>query len=1109
MKKKLKLFLCLLPVILHHLAWPPSVRASCELPLTSHIENVTALTALLPGDVRGVLAVDIHSLLAGDSAARIAGLLNNNMGDPALRRPFSTMGNLAENIDLTDVMKTALLVQTTDASEGLFLLARLGCDTIEEVTQGPELTFAATYGTGNHAVYLDLNGSNICLLAGGVLVAGSPAAVQSVLDVVDGTASAGDAAIVPFSSVLQNGSAFSFVYALPAMFSSTITADRSLRGAKVVSGSLDFAGTAVSGSVSFHMDNASTFVDNYNELDSASGDAPLVLEAPVARELGRVTVTIPSTPICKSADALITSRNPLKKLFPAMTAFDYAEDVFDPGNKPWLDFIVSSEADGDGLPGSVFIRWEFKDQAAIDAFEANELPAGFRLAPIRFLESDDAPAYFFLLNIYNSAGPIVNGARAEWDVFVYPADGDPRPRYLCVEALAEAVSADSVNGLTPPEPVSHKFAGNWIVSDVGIADQDVETTVFSSFFPRPLLFPESARFTKEMAIGNDYIYWGNGVLDRGLYNATTYNYDAAFVPVVITFDDTRWKQYITDIPTYAVYYLNTLEYIISPWWNLDTPYLDITPEWLSDLYDFKNNGNYLTLMRDAVRATFRGEDTALLRFTVDNTTPAVYYNFQVTDPGALSAALDLPSGYRLAKTGFFANGSAEDYYLTLAIYEIEDAVEGLRAEWRVYVDDGSGRAKTMVIDWLTEEAALDPVDLIHLPGRVTHTLAESTLHTLLASETIDFEASFTTQDSTENFLSLNWIETGDFVCRMNGACDKLFYDAETLDVPVHLPDTVTISKLSTPWNPYINTTPSTVFYRDNDQEYAVKPWHNVKVVVEEAPPDPIADGTHVITGTGTLVGQTNPAVDSTYTYFGAGILSDNELYFTIDQLIENALGKSHIITSGSFDLTTGQGTSTAESCTGPALMCAEVDPVIGTPAATSDYTAKNLDASNSDCITWEVNFSLDVAGFGKADSTSGFAAALGTNCTDSDGDGYFAEGGCCGTVDCDDGDPDTFPGAAENCDDGKDNDCDGSVNEGCDCPAEQLLGRKDPRLRTLRRFRDEILHDSAFGTAVVDLYNEKSNALAGLIEDSPAMRAFFKGLLTTLLPVMEIILNEP
>jgi hypothetical protein len=49
-------------------------------------------------------------------------------------------------------------------------------------------------------------------------------------------------------------------------------------------------------------------------------------------------------------------------------------------------------------------------------------------------------------------------------------------------------------------------------------------------------------------------------------------------------------------------------------------------------------------------------------------------------------------------------------------------------------------------------------------------------------------------------------------------------------------------------------------------------------------------------------------------------------------------------------------------------------------------------------------------------------------CTDLDGDGYSIDGGPCGQVDCDDTDPAINPGAAEDCGNGSDDDCDGLID---------------------------------------------------------------------------------
>ena len=80
--------------------------------------------------------------------------------------------------------------------------------------------------------------------------------------------------------------------------------------------------------------------------------------------------------------------------------------------------------------------------------------------------------------------------------------------------------------------------------------------------------------------------------------------------------------------------------------------------------------------------------------------------------------------------------------------------------------------------------------------------------------------------------------------------------------------------------------------------------------------------------------------------------------------------------------------------------------------AEGDYTAENLDALDTDRISWDVIQVLTVPGFGDADSDSSFTAVLGTP-----------------------------PGLPENCSNGVDDDCDGYVDsDDSDCGSDVLSG---------------------------------------------------------------------
>ena len=959
------------------------VSAAADFGEGDHAELIGTLTGLLPSDTQQVFVADVQALLSGASAGDVAMLLAGERSNPTLVEPLAVIGLLAQSIDIHGALQTALVAYTSEAGRPA-LLASVDAGTLEDIVAGPMPALDRIYGSSAQQLYVDAAGNQLTLLPGGVLVVGTATAVESIIDVAEASSAVG--AISPFLGQLVGDSDVAFVYSLPAMFDRTPAAGSTLAAASAVAGALDIVEGSITGSLTFHMENGAEFVDAFNTLNRASteggAEMPLSLSDPVVDELAQVVVRLPSLPLDANVNDAAVSLAFFKKLFVGMEAFEYANGVADRSNLAWLDFVVKSEADPSEptSPGSVYIRWEFKDEAAIAAFEENELPAGFRLAPTRFVESDDPDGeYFLALNLYNAAGgSIVGGARAEWDVFVHPPEGaDPnagvRPRFMVVDVLAEEVSADAASLLTPAEPLSHELVDGTVVSAGARYDADgVAVPVFESSFPVPdPADADVARFTREMAIGNDYIYWRHGVSDRVFYNATTFNHDAYFVDVEqLSFaDETRWSQYLAPEIKDAVYYVNNLEYVASPMANLDSDYLDITPEWLADLVGFTTNGHQDGLMRSAVEQLFLGEGDPFVGMRLGNETPATFYHFEITNPDELEASLDLPPGRELAPITLFDGGEAA-HYLTLSVFEADSSAEGLRAQWSVYTDDGSGRPPhTLIIETMTEHVDFDPATILSLPGDVHHSLDGGAITTTLSSPTIAFEASFVTSAVTQEALSLDWIEAGDRVCSRNGVCDLFYYDAETLDVPVDRAPQVAISEFVTPWTSFVEATPSVVFYRDNAQEYAVKRWYDLDVVVEPLPFSGLDNSTHTIGGTGSLTGRETSLVDSDYAYTGDVILEDELLRFAIVQEIQNALGTATIFTTGRFDLVTASGTQTVVDCTGDALICSDIE-----NGSVALYVAQNLDATNPDTISWQIDAAVDLGTFGTADSESSFAA---------------------------------------------------------------------------------------------------------------------------------------
>lgn len=222
--------------------------------------------------------------------------------------------------------------------------------------------------------------------------------------------------------------------------------------------------------------------------------------------------------------------------------------------KPLVHFKVEA------TPPSVYFNFEIDPAQVASLRAALDLP--FPLMPIRCLDDDDA-FHCLTLNIYRVSG-LANGIRAEWSVYIEDLEG--KPRYLVVEAQADAPSLDSVNLLTRRGDVTHVQTGDTLDSSVVAADGGRFASTCRALESGPRV-----RVAPEWIEANDYIYWLNGICDRTFYDSGLANPRTRRVePPNVTFEDTtRWGAMVCREPKHVVVFENAIDFAMSPWWNLD------------------------------------------------------------------------------------------------------------------------------------------------------------------------------------------------------------------------------------------------------------------------------------------------------------------------------------------------------------------------------------------------------------------------------------------------------------------------------------------------------------------------------------------------------------
>ena len=241
--------------------------------------------------------------------------------------------------------------------------------------------------------------------------------------------------------------------------------------------------------------------------------------------------------------------------------------------------------------------------------------------------------------------------------------------------------------------------------------------------------------TREWVAANDFIYWLNGVNDRTFHNATAHSAPLISIdPADVTLaDNTEWAPFVDPVPGHVLVYLDKIQFMIGPWWNVTEPDGRVAPGVRSNLLALKRQmyGGLSTL---SALAVLGGTGEPIVQSSIEAGDPSVYWHWQIP-AGQLEAfrtAANLPAGLSLAPVQL-AEGDAPAHWLSLHVYRESGPFPGLRADWSTSVDDGTG-TREIILETRTDHRSLDPVDRFSGPFPLLHSVSGTQVSTTIGDE---------------------------------------------------------------------------------------------------------------------------------------------------------------------------------------------------------------------------------------------------------------------------------------------------------------------------------------------------------------------------------------
>ena len=175
----------------------------------------------------------------------------------------------------------------------------------------------------------------------------------------------------------------------------------------------------------------------------------------------------------------------------------------------------------------------------------------------------------------------------------------------------------------------------------------------------------------------------------------------------------------------------------------------------------------------------------------------------------------------------------EEYMLSVNIYNctsplfLNDEKEVTRCEINTYVKDNNNNYGTLIVDYLSNEISMDPVNVIKFKDNIKFQNVDiyKVINCKSIMESIDLKLNFTTIYDFDNKISNKLVRYTDRVFYKNGIMDKVYYDSTLTDAEVRSP--LIFNNLTFNYKGLNFTELDSIFYFTNKLNFIGGMWANI------------------------------------------------------------------------------------------------------------------------------------------------------------------------------------------------------------------------------------------------------------------------------------------